>query len=223
MVRLFQSTLPRGERPAKQFWRTPWLRFNPRSRGGATTCISNFSRTKTVSIHAPAGGATAETIHEAARASRFNPRSRGGATRWWRCISYAILGFNPRSRGGSDIPLRYGMADGEAVSIHAPAGGATFSIRPKELISIRFQSTLPRGERQEGEHGTFSKRGSFNPRSRGGSDTPPLFMSRYHCSFNPRSRGGSDVLLPLLPVVLSEFQSTLPRGERLPWRSHQQP
>ena len=55
--------------------------------------------------------------------------------------------FNPRSREGSDdIPgiwTRYIQ-----ISIHAPARGATAMLRFLVLI-ITFQSTLPRGERQQ--------------------------------------------------------------------------
>ena len=54
--------------------------------------------------------------------------------------------FNPRSREGSDI-AEVVQTSGSAVSIHAPAKGATknFSVRSK---SSKFQSTLPRRERQ---------------------------------------------------------------------------
>ena len=62
-------------------------------------------------------------------------------------------------------------------------------------MTVRFQSTLPRGERRR----LYSQRLSFdyfNPRSHEGSDIRPLFIR-------------SAVIL---------FQSTLPRGERLEWK-----
>ena len=56
---------------------------------------------------------------------------------------------------------------------------------------------------------------NFNPRSREGSDyilQDFLFPLLY---FNPRSREGSDLLSTLVNRLLNQFQSTLPRGERL--------
>ncbi|CCX48123.1 hypothetical cytosolic protein [Bacteroides sp. CAG:927] len=77
-----------------------------------------------VSIHAPAWGATSPTLPGAMPPMRFNPRSRVG----------------------SDF-INHHITSSQYVSIHAPAWGATcrsFSSR----LRIRFQSTLPRGERR---------------------------------------------------------------------------
>ena len=79
---MFQSTHPRGVR---------------RNRG-FTTC-----RTKTVSIHAPAWGATIWERPQAVRLMRFNPRTRVGCDDDYRTIPSGVSG----------------------VSIHAPAWGAT--------------------------------------------------------------------------------------------------
>jgi len=54
----------------------------------------------------------------------FNPRSRGGSDRIHSTTFKNKWCFNPRSRGGSDGTDAATMA-GVAVSIHAPAGGAT--------------------------------------------------------------------------------------------------
>ena len=99
-----------------------------------------------------------------------------------------------------------------AISIHAPARGATRSSSFK-IGFEKFQSTLPRGERPcwriNSRHGSNfnprSREGSdeililktekslyFNPRSREGSDIPLLRIVRFPCYFNPRSREGSD-------------------------------
>ena len=53
--------------------------------------------------------------------------------------------FNSRSRVGSDI-LRLAQPDGWAVSIRAPAWGAT-GIAQRPHLTERFQFALPRGER----------------------------------------------------------------------------
>ena len=54
-------------------------------------------------------------------------------------------GFNSRSRGGSDTP-RVPTYQDISVSIHAPAGGATWK-QPQHEPLAWFQFTLPRGER----------------------------------------------------------------------------
>ena len=98
----FQSTLPRGERRNNGNFRTIYQCFNPRSRVGSDVSASKVCYTASVSIHAPAWGAT--TI--------------GGMRRSF------IFSFNPRSRVGSDHYNEKHNAD-EVVSIHAPAWGAT--------------------------------------------------------------------------------------------------
>ena len=54
----FQSTLPRGERPATELNGVVELGFNPRSRGGSDATKEWEDKLDEVSIHAPAGGAT---------------------------------------------------------------------------------------------------------------------------------------------------------------------
>ena len=107
-----------------------------------------------------------------ARARCFNPRSRAGSDilgfgnqRKGRC-------FNPRSRAGSD------------------------NLRAPEIkASILFQSTLPRGERQEVRQWVTMATG-FNPRSRAGSDeidhTRPQGLS---VSIHAPARGATPLLI----------------------------
>ena len=77
----------------------------------------------------------------------FNPRSREGSdlsdTRKIYCVSY----FNPRSREGSDVVVEMYKTDDGAISILAPAKGATINATPLFSYSFRFQSSLPRRER----------------------------------------------------------------------------
>ena len=77
-----------------------------------------------ISIHAPARGATSERGQNAKEKDNFNPRSREGSDQRSFKESKSSGNFNPRSREGSDV---LGM------SIYH--------------CSIKFQSTLPRGER----------------------------------------------------------------------------
>jgi len=80
-----------------------------------------------------------------------------------------LRGFNPRSREGSD-----------GVCVHGSLGG------------FEFQSTLPRGERQQaGRDGQGVPQVSIHAPARGATDDPVMT----ECQILP-------------------FQSTLPRGER---------
>ena len=121
----FQSTLPRGERldevdkyPGASKFQSTLPRGERRIQSGA------FSSITIISIHAPARGATSE-----------NGEVRG-----------SYYHFNPRSREGSD-GLCLEMHPTQTISIHAPARGAT-SRSGTIRTGIKFQSTLPRGERR---------------------------------------------------------------------------
>ena len=103
-----------------------------------------------ISIHAPAKGATVPVVKQFSDSVNFNPRSREGSDSDNPCTDF-------------DIPI----------SIHAPAKGATswncvkvrwrkhFNPRSREgsdcthqpllWLSVRFQSTLPRRERQNAQ------------------------------------------------------------------------
>ena len=99
--------------------------------------------------------------------------------------------FNPRSRERSDFKAELHNA-GQPISIHAPARGATLR-KSLSISSLKFQSTLPRGERLKPD---FSQNlfMYFNPRSREGSDKG---IDKFPCHihyFNPRSREGSDII-----------------------------
>ena len=77
-----------------------------------------------------------------------------------------------------------------AISIHAPARGAT-RLKREALGTCQFQSTLPQGERRLGYSRSAGSR-YFNPRSRKGSDGNMSKIPREAWNFNPRSRKGSD-------------------------------
>mgnify|MGYP007035580034 FL=1 len=77
------------------------------------------------------------------------------------------------------------------ISIHAPTRGATIARDMVDFFFIRFQSTLPRGERRYGLDG-YTVANVFQSTLPRGERHPAL-----------RS-----------PPRISSFQSTLPRGER---------
>ena len=144
--------------------------FNPRSRVGSDNAAALVTAGTSISIHAPAWGATSGgakgydisviSIHAPAwGATAHDMRLRQsknisihapawGATRIWVWTRPLRNDFNPRSRVGSDAPFWH--------SIH--------SIFP-------FQSTLPRGERLYSPIIIVSSHYNFNPRSRVGSDS----------------------------------------------------
>ena len=124
----------------------------------------------------------------------------------------------------------------KSISIHAPARGATLPRSQSQWESSLFQSTLPRGERLHiFKFSTFST--DFNPRSREGSDglwkyeavesikisihAPARGATFYkgcipddlEISIHAPARGATESL-PIC-FCINEFQSTLPRGERL--------
>ena len=210
----FQSTLPRGERLFHSFLSRPILHyFNPRSREGSDSAVlalvpisSQFQSTLprgerrylnprivvngTISIHAPARGATKEKSAPA-RISSFQstlPRGERLYSGQYTCSSCAI-------------------------SIHAPARGAT-PLLYFFYIFHQFQSTLPRGER----HGLFSICNiitvfqSTLPRGERLAQLVYLVDGVHY--FNPRSREGSDWRRKRHLARSQKFQSTLPRGER---------
>ena len=78
---MFQSTRPRGARRKESLATLiPAMFQSTRPRGARQTLqtIKILQRFERVSIHAPAGGATASRPHNAYRGRCFNPRARGG-------------------------------------------------------------------------------------------------------------------------------------------------
>ena len=100
-----------------------------------------------------------------------------------------------------------------AVSIHAPARGATS--RGKEVrrscgVSIHAPA---RGATMERFLTTLWELVSIHAPARGATTSPTRRRSGKRC-FNPRSRAGSDVRGDRVGPPQGKFQSTLPRGER---------
>ena len=212
MCSVFQSTLPRRERPF----------FVPRMRG--ENIFQSTLPQRERQNH------SSRLIQWTKFQSTLPQRERPHCSK----LKPEITDFNPRSRKGSDCVGRTKMTDMN-ISIHAPAKGATvvkpalpelvgnFNPRSREgsdyLLSFRhlsqspFQSTLPRRERrcmQTPEQEPMN----FNPRSREGSDKALKTLMLKHANFNPRSREGSDVFRVSSVAFNPIFQSTLPRRER---------
>ena len=125
-------------------------------------------------------------------------------------VAVKHIHFNPRSLVGNDyIPVgTYTIVE---ISIHVPSWGTTIFTR-RQPPCILFQSTFPRGERQN-EPVNLKQIDNFNPRSLVGND-----HLLHHCpenivNFNPRSLVGNDRGEQTRRRSLL-FQSTFPRGER---------
>ena len=171
IVVVFQSTLPRGERPGSygavgQFSGN----FNPRSHEGSDYILRHMDEEH----------------------YNFNPRSHEGSDGEGRPPFFPIGDFNPRSHEGSDTVYCSGSRNGY-ISIHAPTRGATISFHIS-LIPVIFQSTLPRGERQEQVfvNHVFTLISIHAP-TRGATSLCKSFQNSYP-NFNPRSHEGSDAL-----------------------------
>ena len=77
-----------------------------------------------------------------------------------------------------------------AVSIHAPARGATEKIQ-EDKAREAFQSTLPHGERQSLQAAIALTKVSIHAPARGAT-LDATVLAATAASFNPRSRTGSD-------------------------------
>ena len=192
----FQPTHPQGVRRLGAVVRLVNLNFNPRTRKGCDQrrhqtqgLISAFQSTHpqgvrqglyyigevtdSISIHAPARGATTSGAYSPMLSSNFNPRTRKGCDKHVISGVSILLHFNPRTRKGCDVEQRT-VKEAKHISIHAPARGATAKMGSAALPS-RY----------------------FNPRTRKGCDIPITVLFRRASHFNPRTRKGCDVGTPI--------------------------
>ena len=209
----FQSTLPQGERPILPEREKSFGIFNPRSRKGSdliwiTTprANANFNprsrkgsdrvqivsgrNVETISIHAPARGATYDRCKGRAVTENFNPRSRKGSDEKPEVVITKVEDFNPRSRKGSDWAREHGIAVGPDFNPRSRKGSDRDSERRQEKYYI-----------------------SIHAPARGATVLEKELLYQYE-NFNPRSRKGSDRASLSFINITSEFQSTLPQGER---------
>ena len=190
-----------------------------------------------ISIHAPARGATSRSISLPKRSIFQSTHPRGVRPKRHCARRYGIRNFNPRTREGCDI-RGHGAISAEttfqsthprgvrhnvlprprrtaAISIHAPARGATGSQR-QTTAPVIFQSTHPRGVRHTRARGNLCRDDiSIHAPARGATDIDDitdgdgtLFQSTHPRGvrpfvfaltaevghFNPRTREGCDAL-----------------------------
>ena len=170
---VFQSTLPRGERRAEPeaVRVVPGVSIHAPTRGATNLTLQPCYIVK-VSIHAPTRGATfakfggftkvvfQSTLPRGERPIQcsafcvsdcFNPRSHEGSDGGRFALLGEERGFNPRSHEGSDCscPPLSSHRQGFNPRSHE---GSDFSRQVSQALTVRFQSTLPRGERHNAQH-----------------------------------------------------------------------
>ena len=170
---MFQSTPPRGGRPASWWGSAPCTRsFNPRPRaGGDMHSVVRRHQNENVSIHAPARGATWTTSTSRESYAMFQSTPpRGGRPLFAYILRPITTRFNPRPRAGGD-----------------PFAGEF------QVDHVVFQSTPPRGGRRRWARPPRPGRPGFNPRPRAGGDLHRGGDQRPGSGgFNPRPRAGGD-------------------------------
>ena len=125
--------------------------FNPRPREGGDGCRDDgYHRRLSISIHAPARGATP-----------CRGKSRGDT---WH--------FNPRPREGGDMSCP-DLTGTILLFQSTPPRGERRSVPVDILPTAIFQSTPPRGERPMSADAALPRH-HFNPRPREGSDVDRL-------------------------------------------------
>ena len=151
------------------------LGFNPRARAGRDRRrhVDILDSVEAVSIHAPARGATQPCrAHSPADASCFNPRARAGRDPARPAENATRAMFqSTRPRGARRYRAIEHDAHGARVSIHAPARGATRSMRlmqdAQTLVSIHAPA---RGATSRSACLCVTGVACFNPRARAGRD-----------------------------------------------------
>ena len=122
----FQSTLPRRERRWRMMQQHEIKHFNPRSREGSDDYAIDESR---LPIHhfnpRSREGSDGQRRRDTQAPRHFNPRSREGSDVLPAITRASTFDFNPRSREGSDRDGFFADRSAPNISIHAPAKGAT--------------------------------------------------------------------------------------------------
>ena len=146
----FQSTRPQGARPVMTPVKTKRQQFQSTRPQGARLMVKYGMTPETyVSIHAPAGGATAQK-HRAQRTKTMfqSTRPQGARPKVWNRKHRISTGFNPRARRGRD-PTPKIAVDHMARFQSTRPQGARHNDEYGSIITARFQSTRPQGARPQ--------------------------------------------------------------------------
>ena len=122
-----------------------WTFQSTRPRGARRNMLLTLLKMFVFQSTRPRGARRGADIRAISCAS-FNPRAREGRDMMEDVIVQGNFSFNPRAREGRDEPTTASLPT-FAVSIHAPARGATFLWWYSRNPAMEFQSTRPRGAR----------------------------------------------------------------------------
>ena len=186
--------------------------FNPRSREGSDRESIGWEALNTISIHAPARGATPSRFHE-----EYSPYisihapARGATHVHVPVLSAYEISIHAPARGATMASVK-SPHTAVPISIHAPARGATEDVLGSvymEGISIHAPA---RGATSFNSSPTSSISISIHAPARGATGLGLLARSRRTISIHAPARGAT--LFPVILFSIRLFQSTLPRGER---------
>ena len=166
---MFQSTRPRGARPQSTHQSTPRTCFNPRARAGRDQQMQQQQKL--------------DAMFQSTR-----PR---GARQRTTALLIEELAFQSTRPRGARLGGHTANTAAFAVSIHAPARGATSDIQSYAEYA-RFQSTRPRGARRCMIAPTGIPTPFQSTRPRGARPLiPPLRLLRSEVSIHAPARGAT--------------------------------
>ena len=165
---------------------------------------------KGVSIHAPARGATVSLPAMSPGTPSFNSRARKGRDHSPGVPGPAPVRFNSRARKGRDICDTNTLCQ-FAVSIHAPARGATPS--PSASSGPTSFNSRARKGRDNQPQTPLRRLSCFNSRARKGRDGKNVSItSKVRVSIHAPARGATSGLSEA--AIRAMFQFTRPQGAR---------
>ena len=114
-----------------------------------------------------------------------------GTTVLWPASPAALTCFNPRSHEGNDITSATALVWILLFQSTFPRGERQDNLNTRKVYHV-FQSTFPRGERHNLIYKILAF-DCFNPRSHEGNDISEMAKKPAERSFNPRSHEGNDI------------------------------
>ena len=170
---LFQSTLPQGERQIHAVITTVPITISIHAPArGATSCVVRFLKRFVISIHAPARGAT------------------DALAQIWAAIDISI---HAPARGATDFDEQPTPA--QLFQSTLPQGERPYCF-PRQVMSLLFQSTLPQGERRSYQRFQFAASEiSIHAPARGATRGVDVVYDSYiNISIHAPARGATEPL-----------------------------
>ena len=166
----FQSTLPQGERPARRYLPPHCLGISIHAPARGATIVPNPSRAAgLISIHAPARGATCRSIAGGTWTSQFQSTLPQGERPTTGLSWSAPTKFQSTLPQGERHVAPHYLGNSSRFQSTLPQGERR-NLLKGWIVGYLFQSTLPQGERPLLARSRALMEMYFNPRSRKGSD-----------------------------------------------------